>query len=66
MIELQLICEDLTLENEHVTKSMVGSHITLLMRAKGLFTVHQEDAIGIFEIPEFLISPKIRDKEVNK
>ena len=52
--QLQLICQDLSAKKSHVTKSMIGAHLTLLLVARGLLTIHQEAVAGIFDIPKFL------------
>ena len=41
-------------KKSHVTKSMIGAHLTLLLVARGLLTIHQEAVAGIFDIPKFL------------
>ena len=52
--ELQLISQNLSTEKNHVTKSMIGAHLTLLLAARGLLTIQQETVARIFDIPKFL------------
>ena len=61
VVELQLISQDLTLDG-HITMSRARSYITLLAVALELLKVQHEIDARIFEIPKFLIKPKLRKK----